>query len=262
MLENLKNLFRYRVLVLSLVSRELKARYRGSILGFFWSLLNPLLLLLVYSFVFSVVFHPARAEGIDPYALFLFCGILPWTWFSSSLLESATVLINNGNLIKKVLFPAEVFPVVSVLTNLVHFLLALPVLIFFLIYYHKPLTIYWLFFPLIVFVQLVFTLGLSLFISSLSVHFRDIRDLLGNLVTLWFFTTPIIYPAKWLPAKLRFLLDFNPMTHIMVSYQRTLFQGAMLPWKKMSVTFLVSLLVFYVGYFVFDRLRDSFAEEV
>jgi lipopolysaccharide transport system permease protein len=262
MLTNLKNLFRYRLLVMSLVSRELKARYRGSVLGFLWSLLNPLLLLLVYTFVFSVIFRPARAAGIDPYALFLFCGLLPWIWFSTSVIEAANVLINNGNLIKKVLFPAEVFPVVSVFTNLAHFILALPVLIFFLIYYEKPFTIYWLFFPAIVFVQLVFTLGLSLFISSLSVHFRDIRDILGNLVTLWFFATPIIYPAGWLPSRLRSFLNLNPMTHIMMSYQRTLFQGSMLPWKKMSVTFLVSLIVFYVGYFVFDRLRDSLAEEV
>ncbi|MBP7620756.1 MAG: ABC transporter permease, partial [Gemmatimonadales bacterium] len=114
MLSNLRALVRYRPLIQSLVARELKARYRGSVLGFFWSFINPLLLLLIYSFVFSFVL-PARVEGIQPYALFLFCGILPWTWFSSSILESANVLISGGNLIKKVLFPAEVLPIVTVL---------------------------------------------------------------------------------------------------------------------------------------------------
>ena len=117
-----RNLFRYRGLIQSLVARELKARYRGSVLGFFWSFINPLLLLLIYSFVFTTVL-PNRAEGLEPYALFMFCGILPWTWFSSSLIESSGSLIAGGNLIKKVLFPAEVLPIVSVLANMVHFFL-------------------------------------------------------------------------------------------------------------------------------------------
>ncbi len=125
MFHNLAQLTRYRGLIQSLVARELKARYRGSVLGFFWSFINPLLLLLIYTFVFTAVM-PARFEGIDKYAIFLFCGLLPWTWFSSSLLESANVLMAGGNLIKKVLFPAEVLPIVTVLANLVHFFLGLP----------------------------------------------------------------------------------------------------------------------------------------
>ena len=122
MLDNLRQLPRYRGLIQSLVARELKARYRGSVLGFFWSFFNPLLLLLVYTFVFAYVMPPRRTTS-DNYALFLFCGILPWTWFSASLLESSNVLISGGNLIKKVMFPAEILPIVTVLANLVHFLL-------------------------------------------------------------------------------------------------------------------------------------------
>ena len=131
MFSNLANLFRYRGLIQSLVARELKARYRGSALGFVWSFINPLLLLLIYTFVFTAVM-PNKTEGVQPYALFMFCGILPWTWFSSSLSEAANSLISGGNLIKKVLFPAEVLPIVSVLTNMVHFFLGLPILIAFL----------------------------------------------------------------------------------------------------------------------------------
>src|SRR3989442_4664090 len=119
---SLANLVRYRGLIWSLVARELKARYRGSVLGFVWSFINPLLLLLIYSFVFTTILKNT-ATDIQPYALFMFCGILPWTWFSSSLTESAGSLIAGGNLIKKVLFPAEVLPLVSVLTNMVHFFL-------------------------------------------------------------------------------------------------------------------------------------------
>src|SRR5512146_579806 len=178
MFYNLAQLVRYRALIQSLVARELKARYRGSVLGFFWSFVNPLLLLLVYSFVFAYVLKNTT-EGIQPYALFLFCGLLPWTWFSSSLLESSNVLISGGNLIKKVLFPAEVLPLVTVLANMVHFLLALPILVLFLVYYAAPLTvaeIVW--FPVVVPVQLVLTVGLASIISALTVHFRDIRDIL------------------------------------------------------------------------------------
>src|SRR5262249_29849168 len=133
MIRNLAQLPRYRGLIQSLVARELKARYRGSVLGFFWSFVNPLLLLLVYTFVFKYVMAPPK--GTDPYPLFMFCGLLPWTWFSASLMESSGSLISGGNLIKKVLFPAEVLPIVTVTANMVHFFLALPILVIFLIVY-------------------------------------------------------------------------------------------------------------------------------
>ena len=128
MFHNLATLFRYRGLIQTLVARDLKARYRGSVLGFFWSFINPLLLLLIYSFVFTTVLPGIHRPEMEPYALFMFCGILPWTWFSSSLLESSGTLIAGGNLIKKVLFPAEVLPIVTVLANMVHFFLGLPIL--------------------------------------------------------------------------------------------------------------------------------------
>ena len=141
MLRNLARLGRYRGLIQSLVARELKARYRGSVLGFFWSFFNPLLLLLVYSFVFSYVMPAAHDPKVEPYALFMFCGILPWTWFASSLTESSGVLISGGNLIKKVLFPAEILPIVTVLSNMVHFFFGLVILAGFLIWYQRPLNL-------------------------------------------------------------------------------------------------------------------------
>src|ERR671913_2296412 len=260
MFQNLANLLKYRGLIQSLVVRELKARYRGSVLGFFWSFVNPLLLLLIYTFVFTVVLPGTHPEEIEPYALFMFCGILPWTWFSSSLSESSNVLISGGNLIKKVLFPAEVLPMVTVLANMVHFFFGLPVLVAFLIYYQRPVDpIELLWFPVIVLVQLVFTIGLALFLSALTVHFRDLKDLLGNLVQLWFFATPIIYPMQQAPENMRQWLNLNPMTHIMISYQEVLlFPGPHGHWKWLMAHAVASIGVFLVGYFVFDRLRDSF----
>jgi lipopolysaccharide transport system permease protein len=264
MISNLRTLLRYRGLIQTLVARDLKARYRGSVLGFFWSFINPLLLLVVYTFVFTVVMPTQHPEDIRPYALFFFCGILPWTWFSSSLSESANVLISGGNLIKKVLFPAEVLPIVSVLANMMHFFLGLPILVAFLVYYQRPLDpIELLWFPAIVFVQLVFTIGLALLLSALTVHFRDIKDILGNLLTLWFFSTPIIYSMQMAPENYRWVLNLNPMTHLAISYQEVLFHvGPHGHWKWLMALLVGSIVLFFVAYFVFDRLRDSFAEEV
>jgi len=261
---NLQNLFRYRALIQSLVARELKARYRGSLLGFFWSLINPLLLLLIYTFVFTVVMPGARGTGLEPFALFMFCGILPWTWFSSSLLESASSLVAGGNLIKKVMFPAEVLPIVTVLAGLANFCLGLPILAAFLIYYRVPVTLtdlLWL--PLIIAIQCVTTIGLALVAASLTVLFRDVKDLLANLLTLWFFATPIIYPLWSAPAGVQQALAFNPMTYLIVAYQEVLFrQGPYIDWPRMAAMSVMSLAVFVAGYFVFNRLRDTFVEEV
>ncbi|MEE2609663.1 MAG: ABC transporter permease [Acidobacteriota bacterium] len=264
MLHNLVRLLRHRSLIQSLVARELKARYRGSVLGFFWSFINPLLLLLVYWFVFSVVLPGIRPIDIEPYALFMFCGLLPWTWFSSSVLEASNVLIAGGNLIKKVLFPAEVLPVVTVLANMIHFLLGLPIIAAALVYFAvpvRPLELLWL--PVVVLVQLFFTLGLALIVSSLTVHFRDLKDILGNLMTFWFFATPIIYPMSLAPPSGKVLLDLNPFTHLVISYQEILFyDGPFGHWKWLLALGGVSIVLFLLGYFLFDRLRDSFAEEV
>jgi lipopolysaccharide transport system permease protein len=264
MWHNLAALPRYRGLIQTLVVRDLKARYRGSVLGFFWSFINPLLLLLIYNFVFSTVMPGVRPADLEPYALFMFCGILPWTWFSSSLLESSSTLLSGGNLIKKVLFPAEVLPIVTVLANMAHFFLGLPILVAFLVYYRRPLDpVELLWFPVVVAVQLLLTIGLALLLSALTVHFRDLKDLLGNLLTLWFFATPIIYPISQAPDYMRWAMNLNPMTHLAISYQEVLFYvGPHGHWRWLMSLAVLAVFVFLLGYFVFDRLRDSFAEEV
>jgi ABC-type polysaccharide/polyol phosphate export permease len=264
LIANLRQLFRYRALVASLVARDLKARYRGSALGFLWSFVNPLLLLLVYTFVFTVVIQRPLTGALAPFALFMFCGILPWTWFQSSLLESSNVLIAGGNLIRKVLFPAEVLPIVSVLAGMVHFFFGLPILAAFFLYYGRPvLPVDLLWLPVIVLVQLVLTLGLALLVSALTVHFRDLRDLLANLLTLWFFATPIIYPLAEAPEVVRPYLALNPFTHLAVAYQEVLFlPGPFRQWPQLLTLGAASTVMLAVGYFVFDRLRDTLAEEV
>src|SRR5438876_7491875 len=264
MFGNLANLIRYRGLIQSLVARELKARYRGSVLGFFWSFINPLLLLSIYTFVFTVVM-PNRSPLTQPFALFMFCGILPWNWFSASLSEASGSLVSGGNLIKKVLFPAEILPIVNVLANMFHFLLGLLILLVFLIAYrHWPDARDLVWFPFVVLVQLVFTTGLALFLAALTVHFRDIKDLLSNLLMFWFFATPILYPwqdPNVLPYHRWF--DLNPFTHLAVSYQEILFfHGPFGHLKGLLALAVASVGLFLAGYWFFDRLRDSFAEAV
>jgi ABC-type polysaccharide/polyol phosphate export permease len=264
MLHSLRHLLRYRVLIQTLVWRELKARYRGNALGFLWTFVHPLLLLGVYTFVFTFIFTPMRAESAgQPYALFLFCGLLPWMWFSSSLLESSNSLLMGGNLIKKIIFPAEVLPVVAVLSNTANFLLSLPIyVVFWVVFKTEGVTLHALELPIVLAIQFVFTLGLGLFLAALTVHYRDVRDLLANILTLWFFASPVIYARNFVPEELYWLININPMTHILDGYHEAIFNGGLIPWKRLGVTAAVSLLVFWAGYFFFDRLRDSFPEEV
>jgi len=270
MLTKLKEIVRHRHLIQTLVSRELKARYRGTVLGFLWSFFNPLLLMAVYSIVFGFIM-PARFPQFEEkaiyYSIFLFTGILPWTWFSSSLNESANVLLVHGALIKKIQFPIEVLPIMVVATNMIHFLLGIPILVlFFLIFFPAAISWWFLFLPLAVFVQAIFTMGLSFLVSALTVHFRDIKDILSNLLTLWFFSTPIIYPYDAPQIQnstaLKTLLSLNPMTHIIEAYHFAFFYGSLPHYKRLSVTVLVGALFFYWGYKIFDKLRDTFIEEV
>lgn len=260
-LTQIRTLFRYRLLIQSLVGRELKARYRGSVLGFFWSFVNPLLLLLTYGLVFTYMLPVPKSAKVEPYFLFLFCGILPWTWFSSSVLESSGVLIAGGNLIKKVLFPAEVLPVVTVLANLIQFLLGLPILFVFLALTGR-LGATALLMPMPLLVQLVLTIGLALLISALTVHFRDIQNILSHVLHLWFFATPVLYLYDETPRVLKSLLRLNPMTHVVYSYQQMLFEGRFDHLRGLVLSGLIAVGIFALGAFLFDRLRDTLAEEV
>lgn len=274
MIKKLKELYKFRQLIMTLVQRELKARYRGTVFGFLWSFLNPLLLLIVYSFVFGVILPQSSGriesvslKGLD-YAIFLFSGLLPWLWFNSSILESANVLFVHGNLIKKIQFPIEVLPIMTVVTNLVNFVLSIPILLLIIIILGKTISLsFWIFFfPVAVLVQFVFVMGLSFLVSALTVHFRDLKDILANLLTLWFFATPIIYPFMNPVIQnnktIVLLLSLNPMTHIIEAYHYSFVFGSLPHWKRLPVTFIVGLICFYIGYLIFDKLRDTFVEEV
>ena len=263
-MSDLSTLFRHRQLIAALTARDLKARYRGSILGYFWSLANPLLLLVVYTVVFTK-FFPQTV--VQPYPLFLFAGILPWTFFSAAVLESTTSISSNAALIKKVMFPAEALPLVVVLSHLVHFALAIPILLaaigVFAALGKFTISATVLFAPLLMLLQTLFVAGVAMTVSSASVLFRDLRDIIANLLQLGFFVTPIIYLIDKVESRtLRALLRVNPMTPFVVAYQDIFFFGRLPNTSDTVLIVAYSAVSLLMGFFVFERLRDTLAEAI
>lgn len=258
MLAHLRELYRCRVLIGTLVARELRARYRGSFLGFLWSFLNPLLLMLVYVLVFAVYLR----VPMEHYAVFLFTGLLPWLWFSTSLGHATGVIVGSGGLVKRVLFPAEILPLVSVLSNLVNLLLSLPLLFVFLLFFgiRPGPTLAYL--PLLLALQLLLTVGLALPLSALNVLLRDVEQILSNGLVLLFFLSPVLYPVSMVPTPLRPLYFLNPVSGLIEGYQRVVFFGREPHWIHLAMVTVCAGVVFWSGYLIFDRLRDSLAEEV
>ena len=246
MLSAARTLFEHRALLLTLTAREIKARYRGSALGFLWSLVNPLLLLAVYSFVFSVVLQQRAA--VEPYALFLLCGLFPWIWFATSLTEGTVSLLANAGLIRRAVFPIELPVLVAGLA--VGRVLGYPVGGW------SSLAL-----PAIALLQLVLTCGLALGLAALHVHFKDVKDILANLLTLFFFLTPVLYPmAAVAHPALRAIVRLSPMAPFVLAYQQSLFAGQVPSaslWLQMA---LVALCGWLVGAGLFARLRETLVE--
>jgi ABC-type polysaccharide/polyol phosphate export permease len=258
----MKSIFRellaYRVLIQTLVVRDLKARYRGSTLGLLWTLLNPLLHMAIYALVFSVYIRVQT----EHYAAFLLCGLLPWIWFSSALLLGTTAIIEGGSLVKKVFFPPQVLPTVTVIATFVNFLLSLPLLFGLLFFFGVTFGWALLALPLIMAAQFALTLGLTLIVSSLSVRYRDIPPILGHVMTFWFFLTPIIYPVSTMPERLRSLLALNPIAPFFVAYQEALLYNRLISWEAFGTMICVAAVALAGGVFVFKCLRWSLAEEI
>lgn len=255
--------WRHRALVFALTRRELVARYRGGVLGFFWSLANPLLLLAVYATVFRYVFAP-RAD-IRPYALFLFGGVLAWGFVSAALIDASETFRANGPLLRKTTVAPEVFPAVAVGARLAHLALALPVLL---------AAIAWaafrgsvapgfalLQFPLVLVLLAAAVHGLALAISALSVHFGDVRDLVGNVLTLAFFLTPILYPVEAVPGRFQGLLRGNPFAAYFSAIHDSVFFFRPVAWTEWAWMAGTAAVLLLLGSAVFERLRDSIAEE-
>ena len=258
MIKLLLELYVYRGLIQTLVVRDLRARYQGSTLGLLWALLNPLFHMVIYALVFSVYIR----NDMEHYPAFLLCGILPWTWFSSALLMGTSAVIEGGSLLKKVFFPPQVLPTVTVIITFIHFLLGLPLLFGMLLLFGVTFGLALLALPLIMATQFALTLGLTLIASAVSVRYRDIPPILGHLFTFWFFLTPIIYPVTGVPERFRVLLYCNPVTPFFVAYQEALLYNRLVSWEAFGVMVCVGVVALLVGVHIFERFRWSLVEEV
>jgi len=258
MIQALQELFAFREVILVLVWRDLKARYRGSSLGFLWTFLNPLMLIVIYSLVFSVYM---RVE-IPAYPVFVFAGLLPWIWFSSAMLSGTNSIVEGGSLIKRVAFAPQVLPVVSVTATLANFLLSLPILLAVALWWGVPVTWSLLTLPLVIAAQYVFTLGLAIGLAMLTVRYRDLHQLVANLLTLWFFLTPVLYPASMVPARFLPLLAFNPMALLVTAFQSVLYYGEAPAVGHLAVAGAEAVVVLALGLGLCERLRWELAEDV
>lgn len=265
MFADIKKLFSYRELLISLTKKELKVKYRGSALGFFWSLLNPILTMLVYSFVFSIVLR----AGIQEFGIFLICALLPFNFLSNSVNYGTGSIISNSNLVNKIYFPREILPLSIVFSNLVNFLLELVALFIVLAFMGYKFYLFLYILPVLIFIQIFLVVGMTLLVSALNVFFRDLQHLITIVMMVWFFGTPIIYPLSMVPERFQPFIKFiNPMT-IYVTYYRNIFyytkfhEGAGFPSVLETIAALgISLLIFFIGYFVFKKLEYRFAEEI
>ncbi len=257
MLEHLKETYRYRALLWSMIQRDLSSRYRGSAFGFLWTFLNPLLLMSIYSLVFMFFMRTT----VPHYTYFLMCGLLPWLWFSTSLLTGTSSIVDRRDMINKVRVAPQVLPLTVVCSAFVNYLMTLPLILALALIEHVDLGWPLLAWPLIAFLQFVFTVGLVYVTASVNVVFRDLQHLLANFITFWFYLTPVLYPLTQIPEKYRRLMKIgNPMIVVMGAYQDIFVNHQWPEWAALAKFAVVALAMFYFGLRFLNARREGFAE--
>jgi len=256
----LKLTWEYRELLWNLAHREIAQRYKQSVLGYAWVILNPLFQLIVISFVFSIVLK-IPSLGV-PFIIFLSVALLPWNLFSSSLNSSTNVLVANSSLITKIYFPREILVYATIIAKIVDFLYSCLVLIVFLLIFHIQVTSSIIWVPVIFAIQLIFMTGLSLMLSAFNLFYRDIQYVLSLVLMLWMYVTPIMYPVEIIPEKYRFVFSLNPMSVIVNAYRQVLLSGGTPNLNSLGIAFVMSLVVFLIGFLIFKKLEGLFADYV
>jgi lipopolysaccharide transport system permease protein len=251
-------------LTYSFAKRELLGRYKGSALGIAWAVLTPVVMIAIFTFIFAGIFGArfgANQSHWD-YALYLFCGLLPWSMFQESVQQSANTIVVNSNLVKRVVFPLETLPAAQVFAALGNQLFATVALLIATIIVRQQLELTVLWLPALLIPQLLFALGAAWLIASLGVFLRDIAQGITLLLMAWMYLTPIIYPESIVPERFRTFIDLNPFTSLVRSYRHIFLDGTAPDWRGLVYFFAVALLVFLFGYWWFARTRKSFADVV
>jgi ABC-type polysaccharide/polyol phosphate export permease len=250
----------YIELIRELTLREVKSRYKQSVLGYAWVILNPFFQMLVMAFVFSQILR-FPTMGV-PYTIFLYAGLLPWNLFASSLTSSTNALISNASLLKKIYFPREIFIISTTLAKIVDFFLASTVFVLFFFIYHQQLTINVLWFVPIFAIQQLFTYGLSLILASINLFYRDIQYVLTLIITIWMYVTPVIYPTEIFPDKYRWIFQINPMAVIINAYRQVILGGGSPNLISLGIALLLALIIVFIGTRIFRKLEGVFADVV
>lgn len=258
MLEQLREVLTYKEMLISSVKKDLRSRYRGSVLGFLWTFINPLMQLVIYSVVFPYLLKMKE----ENYPMYIFVGLLPWIYFTSSIQISTTCIVGNANLVKKIYFPRMILPISVSTTGLMNYIFGLIIVFPALLITGIHLTPYALFLPVVMLVNYLFTTGVCMLLSALYVFFRDLEHIISIVTQAWFYLTPIVYSLKIFPDYAQAILRFNPMTQFVMAYRNILMYGQFPSALGFSCVTVLSIAVFFFGAFVFSKLQKSFAEEL
>lgn len=253
-----KELISYREMLKSLVRKDLKTRYKGSLLGFLWTFLNPLLQLAVYALIFPYLMRVDEKN----YAMFLFVGLLPWIYFSTSLQSSTGCIVENYNLVKKIYFPRQVLPLSVATGGLVNYLFGLVIVLIGLLCAGIPLTIELVYLPLILLILYSIVSGFCLAFSAMNVYVRDLEHIVNIVTMAWFYATPVVYPFSMLPPWLQNILVWNPMVPMVQAFRNVLYYGQAPDFAQLGIAALEAVVLFVSGVWIFQSLEKGFAEEI
>ena len=253
-----KNLYNYRELLKTNIKKEVRGKYKNSFLGVLWSFLNPLLQIVVYAIVFQLILKNPQ----ENYAIFICCGLIPWTYFSSAISRSAFTMVENGNILKKVYFPREILPISIVTSETVNFLISTVIILGFVIFGGLGISKYIVFYPLVLLAQYLLLIAISFIVSSISVYIRDLQHLIGVALQLLFYAAPIVYSPEVIPPEYQWILTLNPMAYIINGYRDIFYYQTMPDIASLFGLIAISIVLCVIGYLIFNKLQKGFAEEL
>jgi len=249
---------RQRWLIIELVARELKLRYRGSVFGLLWTLLNPLVFMGIYTLVFSSFLR----INIPQYPVFLITGLLPWLWFTESVPLGANCVIDHAGFLRNAVFPSSILPFVSVATGMMNFIFSLPILLFFLQVFNVEFRMSLVALPLVMMVHFIFTLAIVLVAVTCNVFFRDVRYLINHALLALFFVSPVMYNLSIVPQRFHWILKLNPLTTLLDSYRSIFFYGTWPHWRNFGFLAALAVLMLILGAWIYERYEEIFAEYI
>lgn len=255
-----KDLYNYRELLKTSVKKDIGGKYKHSFLGVLWSFINPLLQILVYALIFPLVMK--NGGSYKDYTVFMVCGLIPWAYFTTVINRASFIMIENGNILKKVYFPRSILPLSLVTSETINFLVSCIIILAFIVIKGFGISKFILFFPLVLLIQYVLLLGIALIFSAVTVYMRDIQHFIGVVLQLLFYATPIVYSIDTIPENFRWILKWNPMTYIIEGYRAIFYNQTMPDLRSLGVLGIISIIILIVGYLLFNKLQKRFAEEL